>query len=93
MGINMGEMMQQFQQFNQMLRASNNPQQMVQQTLGNNPLFARAQQMANGKTDSELEQTARNLCQNMGVDYEEAKQQFQSGGWNFGGAPMHGRRR
>lgn len=33
--------------------------------------------MANGKTEGELDQTARNLCNTMGIDYNEAVQQFR----------------
>ena len=34
----------------------------------NNPLFQRAQQMAQGKSEKELEQTAANLCQQRGIN-------------------------
>lgn len=62
----------------QMMRNMRNPQQMMQGMLQNNPLFQRAQQMAQGKSEQELEQVARNLCQQRGVDFEAMKQQFQS---------------
>lgn len=44
----------------------------------NNPLFKRAQEMASGKDEKQLEQTARNLCQQRGIDYDEALKQFNS---------------
>lgn len=61
----------------QMMRNMQNPQQMMQGMFQNNTLFQRAQQMAQGKSEQELEQVARNLCQQRGVDFEAMKQQFQ----------------
>ena len=61
----------------QMMHNMQNPQQMMQGMFQNNPLFQRAQQMAQGKSEQELEQVARNLCQQRGVDFEAMKQQFQ----------------
>lgn len=55
-------------------------QMMQQQMLGRangNPLFQRAQEMAKGKSPEELEQVARNLCQQRGIDINAAFQQFQ----------------
>ena len=43
-----------------------------------NPLYARAQQMANGKSPEQLEQIAKNICKEKGIDYEQAMHQFQS---------------
>ena len=43
-----------------------------------NPLYARAQQMANGKSSEQLEQIAKNICKEKGIDYEQAMRQFQS---------------
>jgi hypothetical protein len=42
-----------------------------------NPLFNRAEKMAEGKSSSELEQVARNLCKQRGIDYDYAWQAFQ----------------
>ena len=58
-----------------------NPFQMMQQ-IQNNPLFKRAQQMAKGKSEQELQQVCKNLCQQRGIDIEEAAAQFNS---QFGG--------
>ena len=41
-----------------------------------NPLFQRAQEMANGKSEKELEQIAKNLCQQRGINLEDAEKQF-----------------
>ena len=43
-----------------------------------NPLFQRAQQMAQGKSEKELEQTAANLCQQRGINMQRALKEFQS---------------
>lgn len=76
-----------------------NPMQAVQQTvkqpvqamvqqisaqLGNNPLYQRAQQMAQGKSEAEVRQIAQNLCQQRGIDINQAWQQFQSMFGSFG---------
>lgn len=64
-----------------MLSGKSNPQQMMSQMmtqqLQSNPLFQRAQQMAQGKSPQELEQVARNLCQQRGIDLDSAMSQFK----------------
>ena len=50
---------------------------MMQNNLQNNPLFERAKQMAQGKSDDQLMQTARNLCQQQGIDFDQAFAQFK----------------
>lgn len=64
-----------------MLNGRSNPQQMVSQIMSqqlqSNPLFQRAQEMAQGKTPQELEQVARNLCQQRGIDLDSAMNQFK----------------
>lgn len=64
-----------------MLNGKNNPQQMMgqmmTQQLQSNPLFQRAQQMAQGKSPQELEQVAKNLCQQRGIDLDSAMNQFK----------------
>lgn len=52
-------------------------QQMINKMLKSNPLFNRAQQMAQGKSEQELKQIASNLCQQRGIDLEQAFNQFQ----------------
>ena len=60
-----------------------NPQQAVQNLVmekancQNNPLFQRAQQMADGKDEDQLEQTARNLCKQRGIDFDTAFAEFK----------------
>lgn len=43
----------------------------------NNPLFTRAQQMAEGKTPEELQQIALNICKEKGLDMNQMLQQFK----------------
>ena len=52
--------------------------QMPLMNILSNPLYARAQQMANGKSPEQLEQIAKNICKEKGIDYEQAMSQFQS---------------
>jgi hypothetical protein len=54
-----------------------NPMQMMMQQFNGNPLFQRAQQMAQGKTPNEVQQIAQNLCNQRGIDINQAFQQFQ----------------
>lgn len=41
------------------------------------PLFKRAQEMAAGKSNEELQKIALNLCKERGLDFEEAFSAFQ----------------
>lgn len=54
---------------------------MMNNNLNSNPLFVRAQQMAQGKNQQELQQIALNICKEKGIDmnqaYENFKQQFK----------------
>lgn len=52
--------------------------QMQLMNILSNPLYARAQQMANGKSPEQLEQIAKNICKEKGINYEQAMSQFQS---------------
>ena len=51
---------------------------MMNQMIKNNPMFQRAMQMAQGKSQNELEQIAENLCKQRGIKIEDAKKQFSS---------------
>lgn len=50
---------------------------MLNQMLNNNPMFARAKQMAQGKSEEELKQIASNLCQQRGINLEQAFEEFK----------------
>nr|DAX35066.1 MAG TPA: hypothetical protein [Bacteriophage sp.] len=49
----------------------------MNKNFNSNPLFQRAQQMAQGKSEQQLEQTAENLCRQRGIDMQQALKQFQ----------------
>ena len=56
-----------------------NPMEMIlTQAFGNNPMYQRAKQMAEGKSEQELKQIASNLCKQRGINIEEAYKQFQN---------------
>lgn len=65
-------------------------QMMAQQLQRNNPTFQRAMEMARGKNEDELKQVAQNLCRNMGIDMNEAFEQFKNQMGNF---PLNGMNR
>lgn len=52
-------------------------QAMLNLAMKNNPMFSRAQQMAQGKDEQQLEQLARNLCHQRGIDLDSAVKQFK----------------
>lgn len=58
------------------MMGAQNPMQVMMQNFGNDPNFARAMQMAQGKTPEQLEQTVKNMCQQNGVDFDQFKQTF-----------------
>ena len=64
------------QQIMGMMRS--NPNHMVQNILYQNPLFQRAIQMAQGKSETELIQVAENICREKGINVEQAKQAYMS---------------
>jgi hypothetical protein len=44
----------------------------------NSPLFKKAQEMSYGKSAEEIQQIARNICNQRGVDYDAALTEFKS---------------
>lgn len=64
-----------------MMSMKSNPQafqNMMSQQLQSNPLFRRAQQMADGKSPEEMQQICKNLCQQRGIDLDQAIDQFKN---------------
>lgn len=64
-----------------MMSMKSNPQafqNMMSQQLQSNPLFKRAQQMADGKSPEEIQQICKNLCQQRGIDLDQAIDQFKN---------------
>ena len=49
-----------------------NQMQLMKQLMTSNPMFLRAQEMARGKTPEQLQQIAKNLCQEKGIDFDQA---------------------
>ena len=64
-------------QLMQMMQGSQNPMMFLQQQFGNDPMFGRAMQMAQGKNEDELKATIRNLARQKGMD-DNALNQFLS---------------
>ena len=58
------------------MMTNNNPLSILS-NMQNNPLFSRAQLMAKGKSDIELEQIAKNICKEKGIDYTQAMNTFK----------------
>lgn len=64
-----------------MMSMKSNPQafqNMMSQQLQSNPLFKRAQQMADGKSPEEIQHICKNLCQQKGIDLDQAIDQFKN---------------
>ena len=62
------------------LQKSGNPMQLIQQMFGNDPKMQRAMSMVKGKSPQEVQQTALNLCQQKGIDINQAIQQARQMG-------------
>ena len=66
---------------NQMRNILSNPgvamSNMMMQQLQSNPLYQRAVQMAQGKSPEQLQQVVQNLCQQRGIDINQAYALFQ----------------
>lgn len=56
----------------------NKIQAMLNLAMRNNPMYSRAQQMAEGKNEQQLEQLAKNLCKQRGIDLDSAVKQFRA---------------
>lgn len=50
----------------------------IEKMFGSNPMFQRAKQMAQGKSENELKQIANNLCKQRGININDAYKQFQA---------------
>lgn len=68
--------MQIFQLIGQ-LRNNPNPVGAMQAMFGNNPQFQQVMQMARGKNPEQLRQTAINLCQTKGIDFQQIQAMAQ----------------
>lgn len=66
--------------FIQMFKAMKNPQRAVMQMLGNNtnPMAQNVLKMAQNGDKKGIEDFARNVCQQKGVDFDKAFSEFKS---------------
>ena len=67
----------------QMLQGMRNPRQFLQQMMGNssvmkNPLARNAMQMAQNGDSKGIEQMARNLCKEKGIDFDKSFSDFKN---------------
>lgn len=67
----------------QLLQAMRNPQQFLQQMAGNsqamsNPILKNAMDMANKGDTKGVEQLARNLCKEKGINVDDAVRQIRN---------------
>lgn len=66
----------------QMIKSGNNPQQLMmsilQQQMGNTPLGQNLISLANSNNSAGLEQVARNLCAQRGVNFDREFAQFKN---------------
>ena len=67
----------------QMLQGMRNPQQFLQQMMGNgivmkNPIARNAMQMAQNGDSNGIEQMARNLCKEKGIDFDKSFSDFKN---------------
>ena len=67
------------QLFNQ-IKGSYIPMGMMQQMFGNNPMFGRAMEMAQGKSPEQLKETVMNLAKQRGIDPQQAQQMLSQFG-------------
>lgn len=55
-----------------------NPMQMMMGMFGNNPMFQQAMNMANGKSPEQIQQVAKNICSQKGIDYDSMQNMLES---------------
>lgn len=65
-----------------MLQGVQNPMQMMQNMMGMNPQFQRAMQMTQGKSPAELQQVCRNMCGEIGVNFDDVTAKMRQMGLN-----------
>lgn len=66
----------------QMIKSGSNPQQLMMNVLesqmSNNPMGQNLLSLAKGNKTQDIEQIARNICQQRGVDYDTAFNSFKN---------------
>lgn len=66
------------QMMGQMMNGGGSPQQMMNQMAGSNPIMKRAMEMSEGKTPEQLKDVCKNLCEQRGINFDDAFNQFQT---------------
>ena len=65
----------------QFLKKSKNPQQavcnIIEQQMGDNPIFANLLNLAKNNQGQEIEAIARNLCKERGIDFDKEFNSFR----------------
>lgn len=68
-------------QLMQLIRQSSNPQSLVmnlmQQKMGTNPMFSNLLSLAQQGKQGEIEQIARNICKEKGIDFDKEFNSFR----------------
>lgn len=67
-----------FRQVFSQFMGGQNPSAILQQMASQNPMAARALQMAQGKTDEQIKQICENLCQQKGINFSEVMKNFRN---------------
>lgn len=62
---------------------SPNPQAVMQQMFGNNPVFNRVMQMTHGKSPEQIQQLVRNVAQSRGMNEMQLNQFLNNFGLKF----------
>ena len=52
-------------------------QQMIQMASKNNPMFGRVQEIVKGNPQSTYEDIAKRMCQQRGINFDDAVKQFE----------------
>lgn len=65
-----------------MIQGAQNPIQVMQNMMSMNPQFQRAMQIAQGKSPAELQQVCRNMCGQIGVNFDDMTAQMRQMGLN-----------
>jgi hypothetical protein len=65
----------------QFIKKAKNPQQfvcnMIEERMGENPLFANLLNLAKNNKGQEIEQIARNMCKEQGIDFDKEFNNFK----------------
>lgn len=68
----------------QMVNMMRNPNQAITSLMQSNPAMRRAMEMTQGRTPEEIQQVCRNICEQRGINYDEALNQFHGMCSQFG---------